>query len=62
MNENNFGLLNKGKYTYINPSLGNYSIIDMTICDPTVYLDLGCKRWHLSNWPLPIPPGKHWTK
>ena len=39
INENDMCLLNNGAYTYVNPSSGNHSAIDLRICDPTAYMD-----------------------
>ena len=40
INENNLCLLNTGMQTYINPFSGNASAIDLTICDPSIYLSI----------------------
>ena len=40
INENGVYLFNRGIRTYINPSNGNHSATDLTICDPTVYMNL----------------------
>ena len=37
--ENNLRLLNTGIQTYINPSSGNTSAINLTIFDPSIYMD-----------------------
>ena len=39
INENDMCLLNNGAFTYVNPSNGNHSAIDLSICDPTAYMD-----------------------
>ena len=39
INENNLCLLNIGMQTYINPFSRNTSAIDLTICDPSIYMD-----------------------
>ena len=39
INENDMCLLNNGAFTYVNPSRGNHSAIDLSICDPTDYMD-----------------------
>ena len=36
-------LLNNGALTYVNPSSGNHSAIDLTICNPTVHMDFTWK-------------------
>ena len=33
INENDMGLLNNVAFTYVNPSSGNHSVIDLSICD-----------------------------
>ena len=40
INENDMWLLNNCALTYVKPSSGNHSAIDLTICDSTVYMDL----------------------
>ena len=37
--ENDMCLLNNGAFTYVNPSSGNHSAIDLSICNPSVYMD-----------------------
>ena len=39
INENDMCRLNNGAFTYVNPSSGNHSAIDLSICDPTAYMD-----------------------
>ena len=39
INENDMCLLNNGAFTYVNPSGGNHSAIDLSLCDPTAYMD-----------------------
>ena len=39
INENDLCLLNEGAYTYIKPRSGNRPALDLTVCDPTVYMD-----------------------
>ena len=36
-------LLNNGTLTYVNPSSGNHSAIDLTMCNLTVYKDVTWK-------------------
>ena len=43
INENEMCLINNGALTYVNPSRGNYLAIDLTICNPTVYMDFTWK-------------------
>ena len=49
INENDMGLLSNGALTYVNPSRGNHSAIDLTICNPptttttTVYMNFTWK-------------------
>ena len=49
INENGMCLLNNGAFTYVNPSSGNHSAIDLSLCDPhSLYgLCLECVWWHL---------------
>ena len=35
----NMCLLNNIAFTYVNPSSGNHSDIDLSLCDPTAYMD-----------------------
>ena len=39
INENDMCLLNNGTLTYVNLSRKNHSAIDLTICNPSVYID-----------------------
>ena len=39
INKNNLCLLNRKEQTYINPSNGSTSSIDLTLCDPTSFMD-----------------------
>ena len=39
MNKNNICLLNNKSPTYLHPTTGTRSIIDLTLSDPTIYLD-----------------------
>ena len=39
INENDMCQLNNGAFTYVNPSSGNHSATDLSICDPTDYMD-----------------------
>ena len=36
-------LLHNGALTYVNPSSGNHSAIDLILCNPTVYMDFTWK-------------------
>ena len=42
-NENDMCLLNNRALTYVKSSSGNHSAIDLTICNPTVYMDFTWK-------------------
>ena len=46
INENNLYLLNTAMQTYINPFSGNTSAINLTICDPSIYMDFS---WQVHN-------------
>ena len=39
MNKNNLCLLNNKSPTYLHPATGTHSVIDLTLSDPTIYLD-----------------------
>ena len=39
INKNNLCLLNTESPTHLDPSSATYSIIDLTLCDPSIYLD-----------------------
>ena len=39
MNKNNLCLLNNKSPTYLYPATGILSVIDLTLSDPTIYLD-----------------------
>ena len=43
MNKSNLCLLNNKSPTYIHPATGTHSVIDLTLCDPTIYLDYNSK-------------------
>ena len=44
INRNNLCLHNNNKsYTYLHPASGSYSSIDLTLCDPSIYLDYSWK-------------------
>ena len=64
INENDLCLLNKDKQTYVNPTSGNHSVIDLTICDPhSLYgLYLESIWWHLWQWSFPNCSPKHKTQ
>ena len=39
INETDMCLLNNGGFSYVNPSSRNHSAIDLSLCDPTAYMD-----------------------
>ena len=39
INENDKCLLNNSAFTYVKPSSGNHSVIDLSICNTTAYMD-----------------------
>ena len=43
MNKNNLCLLNNKSPTYLHPATGTHSVIDLTLSDPTIYLDYNWK-------------------
>ena len=43
INKNNLLLYNNKSYTYLHPGTGTFSAIDLTLCDPSVYLDFSWK-------------------
>ena len=43
MNKNNLCLLNNKSSTYLHPPTGTHSVIDLTLSDPTIYLDYNWK-------------------
>jgi len=43
MLQRNLSLLNDGSATYLHPASGSQSAIDLSICDPSLYLDLSWK-------------------
>ena len=43
MNKNNICLLNNKSPTYLHPATGTHLVIDLTLSDPTIYLDYNWK-------------------
>lgn len=43
INRDNICLYNDKSYTYLHPSSGAYTAIDLTLCDPATYLDYNWK-------------------
>ena len=43
MNKNNLCLLNNKSPTYLHPATGTHSVLDLTLSDPTIYLDYNWK-------------------
>ena len=46
INNNNLCILNNKSPTYLNPSTGSYSAIDITLFDPSSYVDYKCKIYN----------------
>ena len=46
INRSNLCLMNDGSFTYLHPGYGTYTAIDLTICDPNIFLDFS---WQVSK-------------
>ena len=44
--QNNLCLLNNKQHTYVHPATGSFSSIDLSLCDPSLFLDLS---WSVHN-------------
>ena len=41
LNKHQLCIYNNRTNTYLHPATGTYSVIDLTICDPNLFLDYG---------------------
>ena len=46
INKNNLCLLNNQNHTYMYPATGTFTAIDLTLCDPSIYMDY---NWKVHN-------------